>query len=119
MFEALGLIPDTFAVYQTLLQRPDLIRIAHRNELAAAAGISEDAVERHLDRLRELGLLVPRRNIPDEEYLLHPRGDSTPSSIGGNNKSTNFPPTCAKKRRPPEDSSPTTPNSSLIIIPAE
>ena len=73
MFEELGLDEENFAVYQALLRRPDLIRTAHRDELASAAGISEIAVDKHLDALRELGLLVPRWNIPDEEYPIHPR----------------------------------------------
>jgi DNA-binding CsgD family transcriptional regulator len=73
VFEALGWAPEDFTVYQALLRRPELIRVAHRDELAAAAGIAADDVTRHVDRLRELGLLAPRWNIPDEEYPLHPR----------------------------------------------
>ncbi len=73
MFESLGLTEQGLAVYQALLQRPELIRAAHTGELAAIVEMSHSEVEARLSQLRELGLLVPRWNIVGEEYPLDPR----------------------------------------------
>ncbi|MEV6266485.1 helix-turn-helix domain-containing protein [Kribbella sp. NPDC051936] len=73
MFESLGLTKESLAVYRALLQRPELIRTAHIGDLATTVEVTESEVEALLGRLRELGLLVPRWNIPDEEYPLDPR----------------------------------------------
>jgi hypothetical protein len=73
LFESLGLNEQSVAVYQALLQRPELIRTAQLGELAGAAEMTESEVESRLEQLRELGLLVPRWNIPGEEYPLDPR----------------------------------------------
>lgn len=72
MFESLGLREPEVAVYRALLRRPELVRPTELGALAAEVGLSEERTGSQLDRLRELGLLVPRWNIPDEEYPLHP-----------------------------------------------
>ncbi|MFD3405221.1 helix-turn-helix domain-containing protein [Kribbella sp. NPDC058693] len=73
VFEALGLSEENFAVYHALLRQPQLIRVAHRDQLAAATGLPAEQVDARLTQLRDLGLLVARFSSPDEEYPLHPQ----------------------------------------------
>ncbi|WP_432886486.1 helix-turn-helix domain-containing protein [Kribbella sp. CA-245084] len=72
MFESLGLSQRTLGLYRTLLQDPMLVRRSRVGDLSAKLDLTEEEVRAELDRLREFGLLVPRWNIPDEEYPLHP-----------------------------------------------
>lgn len=72
MFESLGLSEHTLGLYRTLLQDPLLVRRSKLAELSAKLNLAEDDVRTEMDRLRDFGLLVPRWNIPDEEYPLHP-----------------------------------------------
>ncbi|WP_405063798.1 helix-turn-helix transcriptional regulator [Kribbella sp. NBC_01505] len=72
MFESLGLSDRNLATYRALLKQPELVRVARVGELAQAVGVSEDEAAEQIAELRELGLLVPRWNIEDEDYPLHP-----------------------------------------------
>ncbi|NEA35541.1 hypothetical protein [Streptomyces sp. SID13031] len=75
MFESLGVTEQTLTIYRALLQRPQLLQGSGgelQTSLAAQAAITEAEAVRELGRLRELGLIVPRWNIADQEYPLDP-----------------------------------------------
>ncbi|WP_427886302.1 helix-turn-helix transcriptional regulator [Kribbella sp. GL6] len=63
---------DTLAVYRVLLQEPSLALRSRLADLCAHLKLPEQAVAVALGLLRDFGLLVPRWNMPDEEYPLHP-----------------------------------------------
>ena len=71
MFDSLGLTADLLAVYRTVLHQPELTHSSRRQELADQLGLSEDDTGRELEKLRELGLLVPGW-IEGWEYPLDP-----------------------------------------------
>ena len=72
MFDSLGLSETTLSVYRALLQQPHLVRPSGMTELCRQLLLTEDAVKAEINRLRELGLLVPRWTAADEDYPLHP-----------------------------------------------
>ncbi|MFF1817354.1 LuxR C-terminal-related transcriptional regulator [Kribbella sp. NPDC058245] len=72
MFESLGLSEQNLAVYRALLKHPELVRTSMAGELSRAVGLSVEEVTEQVAQLRILGLLVPRWNIDDEDYPLHP-----------------------------------------------
>ncbi|WUJ74526.1 helix-turn-helix transcriptional regulator [Kribbella soli] len=71
MFDSAGLTEHLLAVYRTLLQRPELGRGSRLSDLAVELGQSEDETSRDLEKLRELGFLVPSW-IEGVEYPLDP-----------------------------------------------
>jgi DNA-binding CsgD family transcriptional regulator len=72
LFESLGLTERTLAVYRALLEEPLFVRQSRLGDLAAHLDLSEEDTRAEIAQLREFGLLVPRWNIPGEEYPLHP-----------------------------------------------
>ena len=54
-----------------MLQQPELTLSSRRQDLADQLGLSEDGTGRELEKLRELGLLVPG-GIAGWEYALDP-----------------------------------------------
>ncbi|WP_350279343.1 helix-turn-helix transcriptional regulator [Kribbella sp. HUAS MG21] len=71
MFDSSGLTEDLLAVYRALLQRPELGRATRLAELAAELGRTQDETSRDLQRLRDLGFVVPSW-IEGVEYPLDP-----------------------------------------------
>lgn len=59
MFDSAGLTEDLLAVYRLLLQRPELGHAARLHELAAELGHSEVELSHDLQKLRDLGFVVP------------------------------------------------------------
>ncbi|TCO47534.1 regulatory LuxR family protein [Kribbella antiqua] len=72
MFESLGLTDRTITVYRECLQNPRLLNQTGFSELGEKLELPADEVAAEIDHLRNLGLVVPRWNIADEEYPLHP-----------------------------------------------
>lgn len=75
MFESLGVTERTLAVYRGLLQRPALMHLSEQErmaELATQVGCAEAEVRSEVELLHQLGLIVPRWNIADEDYPLDP-----------------------------------------------
>ncbi|MER7245976.1 helix-turn-helix transcriptional regulator [Kribbella sp. NPDC000426] len=71
MFDSSGLTEELLAVYRTLLQKPEFGRESRLNELAAELEQTEAETARDLEKLRELGFLVPSW-IDGVEYPLDP-----------------------------------------------
>lgn len=69
MFEPLGVDGATLAVYRALLTQPD----STPERLAKALDQPLDEIDRSLERLRKLELLVPTWHIADAEHAVHPR----------------------------------------------
>ncbi|TCC19463.1 helix-turn-helix transcriptional regulator [Kribbella speibonae] len=59
MFDSAGLTEYLLAVYRLLLQRPDLGHAVRLNELAAELGRGEEELSHDLQKLRDLGFVVP------------------------------------------------------------
>ncbi|GAA3573507.1 hypothetical protein [Kribbella ginsengisoli] len=75
MFESLGVTEQTLTIYRTLLQHPQLLQKSDgelQTALATSGAITEAEAVRELVRLRDLGLIVPRWNIADQEYPIDP-----------------------------------------------
>ena len=72
MFDSLGLTERSLAVYRAVLQHPRLMNEPGLGELSTQLGLAPVDVQTEIDRLRDLGLVVPRWTIADEEYPLHP-----------------------------------------------
>ncbi|MFG1906443.1 hypothetical protein [Kribbella sp. NPDC048928] len=71
MFDSSGLTEDLLAVYRVLLQRPDLGHAKHLDELASELELTVEKTSRDLQRLRDLGFVVPSM-IEGFEYPLDP-----------------------------------------------
>lgn len=71
MFDSAGLTEDLLAVYRLLLQQPELGRDTRLSELAAELRRTEVETSRDLQKLRDLGFVVPSW-IEGVEYPLDP-----------------------------------------------
>ncbi|MEV0794151.1 LuxR C-terminal-related transcriptional regulator [Kribbella sp. NPDC050459] len=72
MFDSLGFSETTLLVYRAVLQQPLLARRSDMPDLCLQLGLSEETIQAEMDRMRELGLIVPRWTAVDEDYPLHP-----------------------------------------------
>lgn len=69
MLEPLGVDEATLAVYTALLRHPD----HSAEQLAQTLGQPVERVVQHLDRLRELELVIPTWTTQGHEHAVHPR----------------------------------------------
>lgn len=69
VLQPLGVDEATFAVYHALLREPD----STPEQLSALLDCSLEELHQQLDRLRDLGLLVPTWTTPGREHAVHPR----------------------------------------------
>ena len=69
MLDPLGVDEPTFAVYHALLSHPD----STPDQIAALVNLPLAEVQRMMDDLRKLDLLVPTWHDPSTEHAVHPR----------------------------------------------